>query len=75
MQPVLHQIFFFSGSVAAGCYLIHITNEHGYYAIMKQAPPLGCLWIWSVIELDVLWASASLLCCIIFLKYGGYGFL
>jgi hypothetical protein len=74
IQPLLHQILFFVSSVAAGSYLIY-TNMHGYYAIMKQAPPLGCLWIWSVIELDIFWATGSLLFCGIFLKYGGYSFL
>lgn len=74
-QPLLHQVFFFVSAVSAGNYLIYITNEHGSYAVMKQAPPLGCLWIWSVIELDVLWATASLLCCGAFLKLGGFSYL
>jgi hypothetical protein len=75
IQPLLHQLLFFVSSVAAGCYLIYITNMHGYYAVMKQAPPLGCLWIWSVIELDIFWATGSLIFCVLFLKYGGYSFL
>ncbi|KAE8444942.1 hypothetical protein EG329_014069 [Mollisiaceae sp. DMI_Dod_QoI] len=75
IQPLAHQIFFFAGSLAAGCYLIYITNKHGYYAVMKQSPPLGCLWIWSVIELNVFWATGSLICCGLFLKFGGYNFL
>lgn len=75
IQDLAHQIFFFVGSVSAGCYLIYITNMHAYYAVMKQSPPLGCLWIWSVIELNVFWAIASLICCGIFLKVGGYNFL
>ncbi|CZR68309.1 uncharacterized protein PAC_18208 [Phialocephala subalpina] len=75
IQALAHQIFFFVGSVSAGCYLIYITNMYGYYAVMKQSPPLGCLWIWSVIELNVFWATGSLICCGIFLKWGGYNFL
>ena len=75
IQPILHQIFFFIGSVTAGCYLIHISNTYGYYAVMKQSPPVGCLWIWSVIELNLGWAAGSLLCCIAFLKIGGYAFM
>lgn len=75
IQPVLHQLLFFVCSVAAGCYLIHVSNRHGYYAIMKQAPPLGCLWVWAVIELDLFWATGSLISCIVFLKYGGYSYL
>jgi hypothetical protein len=72
VQPVLHQLLFFVGSVSAGSYLIHITNTYGYYAVMKQAPPVGILWIWSVIELDLLWAVSSVGLCIAFLKSGGY---
>ncbi|KAE9373567.1 hypothetical protein N431DRAFT_504206 [Stipitochalara longipes BDJ] len=75
IQPFLHQLLFFVSSITAGCYLIYITNMHGYYAVMKQAPPLGCLWIWSVIELDIFWATGSLIFCGIFLKLGGYSFL
>lgn len=75
IQPLLHQSFFFVSSVAAGSYLIHITNSFSYYAVMKQAPPLGCLWVWAVVELDLAWACGSLLCCIAFLKLGGYRFL
>ncbi|PBP18116.1 hypothetical protein BUE80_DR010994 [Diplocarpon rosae] len=69
------QVLFFVGSVSAGCYLIHITNEHPYYAVMKQSPGLGCLWIWSVVELDFLPAGGSLLWCLVFLKMGGYKYL
>ena len=75
IQPLLHQLLFFVTSVSAGCYLIHVSNTYGYYAVMKQAPGLGCLWVWSVIELDLLGAAASLLCCIGFLKLGGYSYL
>ncbi|KAI6784781.1 uncharacterized protein J7T54_007874 [Emericellopsis cladophorae] len=59
-------------SVVAGCYLIHISNEFGYLAVMKQAPPLGCIWVWSVIELDLPWAVLSLAVAGGYLWYGGY---
>lgn len=75
IPPALHQALFFSISVATGCYLIFITNEHGYYAVMKQSPPLGCMWIWSVIELDLTWALGSLVCCAGFLRYSKYSYL
>lgn len=58
-----------------GCYLIHITNVYGYLAVMKNAPGIGCLWIWSVVELDLLWAVPSLGICIGFLKWKGYSYL
>jgi len=71
----LGQIFFFTGSAAAGCYLIYISNVHGYLAIMRRAPPVGCIWIWSVIELNLPWAVGSLACCGAFLWWNGYGYL
>ena len=59
-QTPLRQFIFFVTSVVCGCYLILISNTHGYLAVMKQAPPLGCLWIWAVVELELLWAVLSL---------------
>jgi len=72
---VLHQLVFFLGSVLTGCYLIYVTNEYSHYAILKQAPPLGCIWIWSVIELDLKAAVGSLICCGVFMWLGDYSYL
>ncbi|KAK4250631.1 hypothetical protein C7999DRAFT_38464 [Corynascus novoguineensis] len=71
-QSAFRQTIFFVTSVCAGCYLIHITNSYGYMAVMKQAPPLGCLWVWSVIELELLWAVLSLAGAGLFLWIKGY---
>jgi hypothetical protein len=73
-QAVLSQLLFFVASITSGCYLIYITNKHGYQAVMKRAPPVGCIWVWSVIELDLKWALASLTCCGMFLWWGGYSY-
>ncbi|KAI0393132.1 hypothetical protein F5Y17DRAFT_326811 [Xylariaceae sp. FL0594] len=59
-QHPLRQAVFFAASTVSGCYLIHITNNYGYLYILKRSPPLGCLWIWSVIELDLPAALLSL---------------
>lgn len=71
-QQPLRQIIFFCMSVCSGCYLIHVTNSKGYLATQRQAPPLGCLWLWSVVELDLAWAATSLLGAVAFVWYGGY---
>ncbi len=71
-QPILRQSIFFVTSICAGCYLIHISNTYSYLAVMKQAPPVGCLWIWAVIELDLPWAVLSLAGAAAFLWQGGY---
>lgn len=45
------QSVFLVTSMAAGIYLIYSSNEEKYMAVMKRAPPVGTLWVWSVIEL------------------------
>ncbi|KAG5989646.1 hypothetical protein E4U52_005384 [Claviceps spartinae] len=72
LQHPLRQALFFATSVVGGCSLIHITNTHSYLATMKQAPPLGCLWLWAVVELDLVWGCVSLLVAAGFLRLGGY---
>ncbi|KAG6004374.1 hypothetical protein E4U21_001137 [Claviceps maximensis] len=72
LQHPLRQAIFFAVSVLSGCRLIHITNSYGYLATMKQAPPLGCLWLWAVVELDLVWGCVGLLFAAVFLKVGGY---
>ncbi|KND90869.1 hypothetical protein TOPH_04527 [Tolypocladium ophioglossoides CBS 100239] len=71
-QHPLRQAVFFVMSVTARCYLIYISNTYGYLATMKQAPPLGCLWLWAVVELDLLMGVGSLSVAAAFLWQGGY---
>ncbi|KAI9683960.1 MAG: hypothetical protein M1829_004295 [Trizodia sp. TS-e1964] len=66
------QLLFVCMSITTGCYLVHIANKKGYYAVMKRAPPLGSLWVWSVIELKLPYAVGSLLVVLIFVYYGNY---
>jgi len=44
------QVGFTAMAIAAGAYLVKISNEDPYMAVMKQAPELGTLWVWSVVE-------------------------
>ncbi|KAJ1337414.1 hypothetical protein MN608_00266 [Microdochium nivale] len=73
-QEPLRQAVFLVASVGASCYLIHITNEYGYLFILKRSPPLGCIWVWSIIELDLAVAVASLASTGAFFWQGGYSF-
>ncbi|KAK7514460.1 uncharacterized protein IWZ02DRAFT_490617 [Phyllosticta citriasiana] len=57
---VVREIIFFGASIAAGCYSLYIGNTYGYFAVMKQAPPVGTLWIWCVVEMQVYWAVLSM---------------
>ncbi|KAK2015633.1 hypothetical protein LZ32DRAFT_656351 [Colletotrichum eremochloae] len=71
-QHPIRQAVFFVASTWAGCHLIYITNKFSYLYILKQAPTLGCLWIWSVLELDLAVAVASLAAAGAYLLQGGY---
>jgi hypothetical protein len=66
------QAFFLALSTLSGCYLVHAANVYGYLAVMKRAPPLGTLWVWSVIELKLPLALLSLGLVGGFLQWGNY---
>jgi len=70
--PRVRQAFFFVVAVGAGCYTIHVANRYDYYAVMKRTPPLGTLWVWSVIELRLALAAASVGVDLGFLWWRGY---
>lgn len=70
--PLARQMFFFVIAVGVGCYTIHVSNRYGYYAVMKQTPPMGTLWIWSVVEMKLTFAAASMAVNFGFLWWGGY---
>lgn len=74
-QETVRQAIFFVMSTLAGPYLIHISNNYGYIAIMKRAPPVGCLWVWAVVEMDILWAFPSLCIAVAYAYKNGYGFI
>lgn len=66
------QTLFLGMSVACGCWLITASSEYGYMAVMKKAPGVGTLWIWSVLESRVEIAFLGLACVVSYYWYGGY---
>ncbi|KXL46937.1 hypothetical protein M433DRAFT_142868 [Acidomyces richmondensis BFW] len=66
------QAFFFVLAGATGCYTIHVGNRYDFYAVMQRVPPAGTLWIWSVIELELLPAVASVGVDLAFMWWKGY---
>lgn len=70
----MRQAIFFVTSIASGCYLIHITNKYTYIAVLGQSPPLGCLWIWSVLEMNLGPSVLSLAGTFLFFWAKGYKF-
>lgn len=71
-QNGLRQAIFFATSVSVGSYLIYITNKYSYLAVLKRSPPLGCLWVWSVLEMDLGLSVLSLVICYGFFWKQGY---
>ncbi|RFU81532.1 hypothetical protein TARUN_691 [Trichoderma arundinaceum] len=71
-QRSLRQLLFFAMSCITGCALVFITNSKGYLYNMKRAPPLGCLWLWAVVELDLKWALPSLAVTGVYVWVNGY---
>ncbi|ODQ65018.1 hypothetical protein NADFUDRAFT_83131 [Nadsonia fulvescens var. elongata DSM 6958] len=54
------QTCLFFASVGLGMYVIFISNEEGYYAVMKKAPAIGTLWVFAVLIMEWNWSLASL---------------
>ena len=70
--PKVRDAAFFVGSIVAGCYLVYSGNEHGYFHVMKSAPPVGTLWIWSVVEMSLPFAAASALAVLGYVYWNGF---
>ena len=59
----------------SGCYLIYLTNDKGYYAVMKNAPGVGTLWVFAVLELGLVGALLGVVGPGIYAWWHGYGVL
>ncbi|KAJ9293376.1 hypothetical protein DTO271G3_7872 [Paecilomyces variotii] len=65
--PTLRTLVFLPLAVGLGAKLVALTNDAGYYAVMKRAPSIGTLWVWSVLELS---AGAAAIGVIVPLAWG-----
>lgn len=50
--PSTKTLFFLPLAIYLGVYLMRLTNEEGYYAVMKRAPSIGTMWVWCVLEMS-----------------------
>jgi hypothetical protein len=66
------QLFFLALSTIAGCFLVYSGNEHGYYFVMKKAPPVGTLWVWSVVEMDLAYSLVHACAVVLYMLWGGF---
>lgn len=69
------QAVHFVAGTGAGCYLLYVGNRESYLAVMKRAPPVGAVWIWSVIEMRLIWAVISTGVCAGWLWWKGFSIL
>lgn len=58
---VLQQLIFVAIANWAGCYMIYLNNDKGYYAVMKNAPAVGTIWLWAILELGLVGALAGVI--------------
>jgi hypothetical protein len=76
VDPSLRNGVFLPLAIGLGAYLIRMTNEEPYYAVMKRAPAIGTLWVWCVLEMS---AAAALVAVLGPLGWGvwikGYGII
>ncbi|KAJ4362368.1 hypothetical protein N0V83_010461 [Neocucurbitaria cava] len=72
--PIFRDIAFLAGSIVAGCYLVYSGNKHGYFHVMKAAPPVGTLWIWGVVEMSLPFAALSAIAVFGFTWWNGFEF-
>ncbi|KAL9623732.1 MAG: hypothetical protein Q9160_001962 [Pyrenula sp. 1 TL-2023] len=70
--PLALQAVFLLTATVSGCRLISVTNEAGYYAVMKKAPPIGVLWVWSVMEMGLGGAVAGVVGPGVYAWWWGY---
>jgi hypothetical protein len=72
--PLVRDLAFCAGSIVAGCYLIYSGNKHGYFNVMKAAPPVGTLWIWSAIEMSLPYATLNAVAVLTYVWYNGFDY-
>lgn len=70
---MLRSLIYVIAANATGCYLIYVTNDEGYYAVMKDAPSVGTLWVWTVLEMGLLGALLGVAGPAGFAWWYGYG--
>lgn len=80
MDPIsrfmrLRQGFFFVAACIVGCYVVRVTNEEPYIAVLRRIPPLGSLWLWTVVEMEARWALASVGVVVVYLWLNGFSII
>jgi hypothetical protein len=70
---VLRGLVYLVTANVAGCYLLRLTHDRGYYAVMKKAPAVGTVWVWAVLEMRLGGALAGVVGPAAYAWWNGYG--
>ncbi|KAH9443286.1 hypothetical protein KEM48_014307 [Puccinia striiformis f. sp. tritici PST-130] len=60
-EQILANLLLFGLSTIGGSYMVYIMNRLSYLLVMRRVPPLGALWIYSVVRMHLSHAVLSLL--------------
>lgn len=61
VPPKLLQFLLLILCLGSGTELVHLTSTSSYLKVMRQAPAIGVLWVWSVVGMDLSWAVVGLI--------------
>ncbi|CAO1629994.1 unnamed protein product [Parajaminaea phylloscopi] len=64
IKPILPrrilQPLFFLASLACGCAFIWTFHEAPFLEVIRRTPPLGCLWVYCIVKMDLVPCVVSL---------------
>jgi len=58
-------------SVFSGSRLIYVVNRTNWTIVMRQCPPLGTMWVYTVVQLDLIKAVAALAAVAAYVQWAG----
>jgi hypothetical protein len=70
---LLRSVVYLVVANVAGCYLLMLSNDRGYYAVMKKAPSVGTVWVWAVLEMGLVGAVGGVAGPAVYAWWKGYG--
>ncbi|CAE6531852.1 unnamed protein product [Rhizoctonia solani] len=66
------QLFLFLTAILAGPRMIWLVNKGSWLHVTRQAPPLGAIWVYTIIQLNLVPAAASLIVVFGLAKFMGW---
>ncbi|CUA73876.1 hypothetical protein RSOLAG22IIIB_01397 [Rhizoctonia solani] len=66
------QLLLFLTAISAGPRMIWLVNKGSWLRVTRQAPPLGTIWVYTIIQLNLVPAMASLVVVFGLAKFMGW---